>query len=333
LRSSVQTVDEQVHDSVLSCVGNTPLVALRRLFPETDTEVIAKLELMNPGGSMKDRSAKYIVESGLSDGTIPAGAHLIESSSGNFGIALAMVCRLYGLTFTCVVDPKTTQANVRIMRRFGAEVEVVDEPDEMGGYLHTRIRRVKELVSRTPRAVWVNQYANTRNWQAYYYGIGEELADGLTTAPDYLFAAVSTTGSILGCARRLREDFPNLRVVAVDAVGSVIFGTPPGPRNIPGIGSSRVPELFTPEEIDEVFHIDDVEAATECRRLLATEGIFAGGSSGAVIAAIAQKLPTMPRPSRVIAILPDRGDRYLDHVYDDDWLAEVGRDSRIDYVH
>jgi N-(2-amino-2-carboxyethyl)-L-glutamate synthase len=110
-------------------------------------------------------------------------------------------------------------------------------------------------------------------------------------------------------------------VVAVDAEGSIIFGTPPGPRRIPGIGSSRVPELFTPEEIDEVVHVGDAEAARACRRLFTTEGIFAGGSSGSVVAAIARKLPTLPRPCRVVAIFPDRGDRYLDLVYDDEWLA------------
>jgi len=316
-----ETITEPIRDSVLGCVGNTPLVALNRLFPEAGIEVIAKLELMNPGGSMKDRPARHIIEAGLANGDIPPGAHLIESSSGNFGIALAIAARLHGLTFTCVVDPKTTTANIQIMRQLGARVEVVTDPDEMGGYLHTRIRRVRELLAQAPNGVWINQYANARNWESYYHGTGRELATELVRPPDYLFAAVSTTGSILGCARRLRERFADLRVVAVDAEGSIIFGAPPGPRHIPGIGSSRVPELFTPAEIDDVVHVGDAEAARACRRLLVTEGIFAGGSSGAVVAAIARTLPTLPRPCRVVAIFPDRGDRYLDLVYDDEWLA------------
>ena len=318
-----ETITEPICDSVLGCVGNTPLVALNRLFPEVGIEVIAKFELMNPGGSMKDRPARHIIEAGLADGDIPPGAHLIESSSGNFGIALAIAARLHGLTFTCVVDPKTTTANIQIMRQLGARVEVVTDPDEMGGYLHTRIRRVRELLAHAPNGVWVNQYANERNWESYYHGTGRELATELVRPPDYLFAAVSTTGSILGCARRLRERFADLRVVAVDAEGSIIFGAPPGPRHIPGIGSSRVPELFTPAEIDDVVHVGDAEAARACRRLLTTEGIFAGGSSGAVVAAIARTLPTLPRPCRVVAIFPDRGDRYLDLVYDDEWLARL----------
>jgi len=315
------SVAEPVCKSVFDCVGNTPVVTLHRLFPDPDVEVIAKLELLNPGGSMKDRSARHIVEAGLREGSIPPGSRLIESSSGNFGIALAIAARIHGLRFTCVVDPKTTRANVAILRGLGADVEIVTEPDHAGGFLHSRLRRVQELVAVTPDAIWVNQYANDRNWEAYYHGTGAELSEQLVDPPGYLFAAVSTTGSILGCSRRLRERFPALQVIAVDAVGSVIFGAPAGPRELPGIGSSRVPELCRPEEIDEVVHVDDVDAALGCRELLMTEGIFAGGSTGAVVAAIARTLPALSRPCRVVAIFADRGDRYLDLVYDDDWLA------------
>jgi 2,3-diaminopropionate biosynthesis protein SbnA len=315
---------ESIKRSVFECVGDTPVVALDRLFAG-ETEVLAKLELMNPGGSMKDRSARHIVESGLADGTIPPGSTLVESSSGNFGIALAMAARVNGLRFICVVDPKTTRANVALLRQLGARVEIVSEPDEAGGYLHTRIRRVREVTAQTPGAVWVNQYANQRNWQAFYHGTGAELVRQLVRPPDHLFAPVSTTGSILGCSRRLRETFPDLQVIAVDAVGSVIFGDRPRSREIPGIGSSRVPELLSRHEIDDVVHVDDIDAARGCRDLLSAEGIFAGGSSGAVVAAIRRTLPRLSSRSRVLAILPDRGDRYLDLVYDDDWLDRMER--------
>jgi cysteine synthase A len=323
----VESIVEPVCESVLDCVGNTPVVALRRLFCDPDVEVIAKLELLNPGGSMKDRCARHIVEAGLREGSITPGSRLIESSSGNFGIALAIAARVHGLRFTCVVDPKTTRANLAILRGLGVEVEIVTERDHAGGYLHSRIRRVQELLAVTPGAIWVNQYANDRNWQAYYHGTGAELIEQLVHAPDYLFAPVSTSGCILGCSRRLRERFPDLRVIAVDAVGSVIFGGPPGPRELPGIGSSRVPELCRPEEVDEVVYVDDVDAALGCRELLMAEGIFAGGSTGAVVSAIGRSLPRLPAPCRVVAIFPDRGDRYIDLVYDDDWLS-AARDRR-----
>ncbi|MEV5541041.1 2,3-diaminopropionate biosynthesis protein SbnA [Saccharopolyspora shandongensis] len=318
---AVDTLTESVAESLFECVGNTPVVALNRLFPEPDVEVIAKLELMNPGGSMKDRSARHIVECGLREGSIRPGSHLVESSSGNFGIALAIASRIHGLRFTCVLDPKAAPANVAILRHLGAEVDRVSEPDEMGGYLHTRIRRVQEIVAGLPGAIWINQYANDRNWQAHYHGTGAELTQQLVRPPAYLFGAVSTTGSLLGCSRRLRESFPGLRVVAVDAVGSVIFGAPPGRRDVPGIGASRVPELLAPAEFDDVVHVNDFETAQGCRDLLAAEGIFAGGSTGAVVAAIRRMLPRLPRPCRVVAVFPDRGDRYLDLVYDDDWFA------------
>jgi N-(2-amino-2-carboxyethyl)-L-glutamate synthase len=318
-----QVEQEAVQESVFACVGNTPVVALNRLFPQPGIQVVAKLELMNPGGSMKDRPARYIVEEGLADGTIRPGAHLVESSSGNFGIALAMAARLHGLEFTCVIDPKTTRANVAILRQLGAHVDLVTEPDEAGGYLNTRITRVRQLIERNPGWTWINQYANDRNWQAHYHGAGAELCEQLIRPPDYFFAAVSTTGFILGCSRRLRERFPDVRVIAVDAVGSIIFGAPPGPREIPGIGSSRVPDLCFRDEVDEVVHVSDLEAALGCRRLLAAEAIFAGGSSGSVIAAMSRSLPKFTRPCRVVALLPDRGDRYLDLVYDNAWLSRV----------
>jgi N-(2-amino-2-carboxyethyl)-L-glutamate synthase len=314
---------EPIRDSVLDCVGATPLVALTRLFPDTGVEVLAKLELMNPGGSMKDRSARYIVAGGLADGSIPPGCRLVESSSGNFGVAVAMAARLHGLGFTCVVDPRTCASNLAIMRGLGAEVVMVDEPDPAGGFLHTRLSRVHEILATTPDTVWINQYANDRNWLAHYHGTGAELAAELLHPPTHLVAAVSTTGSILGTARRLRESFPALEVVAVDAVGSVVFGGPGAPRDLPGIGSSRVPELHSPAEVDRVVHVDDATAAEACRELLLTEAIFAGGSTGAVVAAVRRLVPSLAPGSHVVAIFPDRGDRYLDRIWDDEWLADA----------
>jgi 2,3-diaminopropionate biosynthesis protein SbnA len=312
-----------IHDSVISCVGSTPMVRLDRCFPTSEAEVLAKLEMLNPGGSMKDRPARFIVEQGLADGTLRPGMRLIESTSGNLGVALAMVAGLHGLSFTAVVDPKTSPANLRLLRLFGADVEMVTEPDEGGGYLHTRVRRARELAASTPDAVLVNQYANNLNWRSYHDTAGEEILQVLTDAVDYLVAAVSTTGSIQGIARRLRREHPNLKVVAVDAVGSVIFGAPSAPRQLPGFGASRVPEILNPGEIDEVVYVGDAESAAGCRRLLATEKIFAGGSSGAVIAGIERLVSRLDHPARIVTLLPDRGERYLDLVYDDTWVANL----------
>jgi 2,3-diaminopropionate biosynthesis protein SbnA len=312
-----------LYSSVVACVGRTPLVELSRQFRPPGATVIAKLELMNPSGSMKDRSAAYIVERSLADGTITAASHLVESSSGNFGIALATAARVHGLAFTCVVDPKTTPANLRILVSLGAHVEIVTEPDEHGCYLAARLRRVAELCREAPDRVWINQYANERNWQAHYHGTAAEILADLDRRIDCLVVPVSTTGTILGLARRLRLAFPSLHVVAVDAVGSVIFGGPAGPRQIPGLGAGRRPELLDSAEIDEVVSVSDREAVDGCRALAISEGILAGGSSGAVVAAIERLRPRFPAEWQVLTVLPDRGDRYLDQVYDDAWVDRL----------
>lgn len=312
-----------IHDSIADCIGKTPLVRLRRLFPDHGTEVLAKLELLNPGGSVKDRPARQIVIAGLSDGTFTSRTHLLESSSGNFGIALAMMAKLYGLRFTCVVDPKTTPANLRMLELLDAELDMVHERDDQGGYLKTRITRVQQLLGTIPNSRWVNQYANDRNWQAHYRGTGTEIVEQCPQGIDALVLAVSTTGTILGVARRVRETFPGVHIVAVDAVGSVLFGGPAGPREIPGIGSSRIPEMMRRDEIDEVVYISDLELIGGCRELLKTEGIFAGGSSGAVVAGIRKILPSMTGCKRIVTILPDRGERYMDMIYDDAWIRRT----------
>lgn len=317
----------RVADSIVSCIGNTPLIQLSRLFSQNNVEVLAKLELMNPGGSMKDRSARFIIEQGLREGLIQRNSHIIESTSGNFGIALAMVCKSYGLTFTAVVDPKITKANLTILKLLGARIEMVDEPDDQGGYLKTRIARVQQLLRSHPNAYWINQYANEWNWQAYYQDTADEMAKQINGPIDYLIAAVSTTGSILGCARRIRQDHPNVKVIAVDAVGSVIFGAPAAKRELPGIGSSRIPELLNEEEIDEIIYVNDMESAQGCRDLLSKEGIFAGGSSGSVVAALKKIIPDLKSSSRILTILPDRGERYLDSVYSEEWVQNLSQNT------
>lgn len=315
--------------SILNGIGETPIVRLSRLFRNSPCEVLAKLEMLNPGGSVKDRPARYIIERGLADGTIRPDSHIIESSSGNLAIALAMTCRIHGLRFTAVVDPKISPINLKIIRCYGGNIELVTEKDSQNGYLETRIERVKHLLREQPDAVWINQYANERNWQSHYHGEGEEILKSLDRPVDYLVLGVSTSGTVHGISRRLREAWPDLKVVAVDAVGSVLFGAPPYPRELPGIGASRVPELLQRGEIDQAIHIDDYESAIACRELVKHEGIFAGGSSGSVIAAIQRLSSQAPRGARILTVLPDRGERYLDSVYDDEWLSRM-KDRHLD---
>ncbi|ARJ51178.1 2,3-diaminopropionate biosynthesis protein SbnA [Staphylococcus lutrae] len=312
---------EPIYDSLLSCIGETPIVRLARLFPNHD--VLAKLEYMNPGGSMKDRPAQFIIERGFETGEITSKTHLIESTSGNLGIALAMIAKIKGLKLTCVVDPKISPTNLKMIQSYGANVDMVDTPDEHGGYLMTRIQRVQSLLEETEHGYWINQYANDLNWQAHYYGAGTEIVNTVQRPIDYFVAPVSTTGSIMGISRKIKAHHPHAKVIAVDAKGSIIFGDTPCDRALPGIGASRVPEILDATEIDEVIHMSDYQSVVGCRRLLDEEGIFAGGSTGAIISAIQQLTEHVTPGATIVTILPDRGDRYLDLVYSEDWIAQL----------
>jgi cysteine synthase A len=311
-----------IYESIIECIGRTPLVYLDRLFPQENIKVVAKLELLNPGGSVKDRPAQFIIQKGLQEGVIHEQTHLIESTSGNLGIAIAMVAQVYNLTFTCVVDPHISPTNLKILELLGANIEMVQELDEQGGYLQSRIKRVRELTQIIPHGFWLNQYANELNWKAHYYCTANEILQSLDRPIDCVVLGVSTTGTIMGISRCLRQRFPDLRVVAVDSVGSVIFGGSPKPRHIPGIGASRVPEILREIEIDEVIYVSELETVQACRELVAYEGILAGGSSGSVIAAIRKLLSTVTSSYSILTLLPDRGERYLNMVYDDDWVKE-----------
>jgi len=308
-------------DSILEAIGDTPLVRLRRLFPAL--EVYAKLEALNPGGSVKDRPAYRIIKKGMDNGTITPTTTIVESSSGNFAIGLAQVCRYLGLRFICVVDVKTTPQNVRILEAFGARVELVTAPDPLTGeYLQARLNRIHSILDAVPDCFWPNQYANWDNPGAHHDSTMPEIVDVLGPAIDYLFVATSTCGTLRGCAEYVREHELPTTIVAVDAVGSVIFGHPPGKRLLTGHGAGVVPALFSDDLAGRSVLVSDLECITGCRRLMRHEAIFAGASSGGIITAMERMAAggELEPGGRCVAILPDRGERYLDSVYSDDWV-------------
>lgn len=306
---------------ILGAVGNTPLAELANLLPGADVRVFAKLERFNPGGSVKDRSALSMLREKIDRGDLVAGeSTVIESSSGNLAIGLAQICRYYGLRFVCVVDAKTTEQNIAILRAYGATVEVVTEPDpETNEYLPVRFRRVRELLAANPDSYWPNQYANPLNPRAHQRTM-HEIAEALDRRVDYLFCATSTFGTLLGCSQYARRAGLRTVIVAVDAVGSAIFGHPPGPRLIPGHGAAVRPPLTDPSAADEVVHVTDLECVVGCRRLMNREAILAGGSSGANVAALEKMAHRLHRGANVALIFPDGGDRYLDTIFSDSWV-------------
>lgn len=308
---------------VLGTIGTTPLVELTKLNPEHPFRTFAKLETHNPGGSIKDRTALEMLRDGLRTGTIvPGRTVVVESSSGNLGIGMAQVCRYFGVRFICVVDPRTNPQNIAIMRAYGADVEVVTETDRRTGeYLPVRIRRVQELVVGLAHAYWPNQYANPLNPRAHRTTM-REMVQALSGNLDYLFCATSSCGTMRGCAEYVqRHDLPTT-VVAVDATGSAIFGPPGGRRLIPGHGAAVRPALYRDGLADTVVHVDDFDCVVGCRRLAAREAILAGGSSGAVVAALDRMRERIPAGATCVLVFPDRGERYLNTIYNDDWVTQ-----------
>jgi N-(2-amino-2-carboxyethyl)-L-glutamate synthase len=318
---------------ILTIVGNTPLIKLDRVFKNADFNLFAKLEMFNPGGSVKDRPALNMLKNAFKNGDIKPGYTIVESSSGNLGIGLAQACAVLDLHLICVVDPKTTSQNMKILQAYGATVDVVTEPDPAtGDFLPARIARVKYLLDSIPQSFWCQQYANMNNVRAHHQTM-HEIATALDGKLDYLFLSTGTCGTLRGCYEYIKSHNLNTKVIAVDAKGSVIFGDKRGKRLIPGHGAARVPELFQPGMEDLCVHVSDLECIVGCHHLLRSEAILAGGSSGAVIAAINKTRLEIPSGANCAAILCDRGERYLDTVYDDSWVKEHFGDVELESLY
>lgn len=303
-------------------IGNTPLVRLNRALKGIHFQLYAKLEGFNPGGSMKDRPALSIISHALDTGEINRETVVVESSSGNMGIGLAQVCSWYGLRFICIVDPKTTIQNIHLLRAYGAEVEMVSQPDPVTGeFLQARLNRAQELIREVKNGYWPNQYSNIYNPIAHHETM-REIVESLGAKVDILFCATSTCGTIRGCAEYIRENQLETKIFAVDAVGSRIFGGQNKKRLIPGHGAAVRPALFQDDLADECIHVTDLECITACRWLVRNEAILAGGSSGAVLMAVERARERIPQGATCVMIFPDRGERYLDTIYSDEWVSE-----------
>lgn len=285
-----------------------------------ESEIYLKIEGLNPAGSVKLKTAIALIEDAERMGVLTPGGRVIESSSGNLGIALSMVCSVKGYSFTCITDPNASTRSVATMRALGAQVVVVTDRDAKGGYLGSRIACLKTMLALDPDLTWPNQYANAANPRVHSERTATSILKAIREV-DYLFVGAGTTGTLMGCATHFRQFSPDTQIIAVDARGSVTFGYPPGPRYIPGLGTSRVPELCQTGILDKVVLIDEADAVRTCRRVATKYGLLVGGSTGSVLAAVQSLYAEIPPGSRVVAIAPDLGDRYLDTVYNDDWVS------------
>jgi N-(2-amino-2-carboxyethyl)-L-glutamate synthase len=287
-----------------------------------DRNLLLRCEGFNFGGSVKMRTAAAMIAAAETDGTLRADTVLVESSSGNLGVALSAVAASRNLPFVCVTDNRCNPAALGVMRAFGARVEVVREPDQEGGLLGARKRRVRELCEQHPEYLWLNQYENPANWTAHYEATAPAIGRQFPGL-DILFVGAGTGGTLMGCARWFRYNAPSVRVVAVDVVGSANLGGPAGPRFIPGLGAHEAAPALDPSIADDHVYVTEADTVRACRAL-ATCGYLFGGSTGSIVSGAMDWL-SRNDPARMltsVAIAPDLGDRYIATVYDDRWVIE-----------
>ncbi len=283
-------------------------------------EVYLKLEGLNPAGSIKLKTAISLVGDAEKCKGLNGDMEVIESSSGNLGVALSMVCAARGYRFTCVVDPNTSENMTKTMAAFGANVVCVNKRDANGGFLGSRIDYIKQRLAENSRLIWLNQYANPANPNAHYTRTATAILNEFQRV-DYLFVGAGTTGTLMGCIRKFKEVSPATVIVAVDAVGSVTFGQRPESRYIPGLGTSRRPEIFEPDVTDDSVFVEELATIDECRYLVSRYGLLAGGSTGTVLAGIKKYKGEIDPGSTVVAISPDMGWQYVNSVYSHEWTA------------
>lgn len=305
---------------IIDSIGKTPLVQLR-LDEHAVGSVYAKLELLNPFG-MKDRVAMQAIKEAKDAGILRDEAPIIESSSGTMALGLALVGTYFGHEVHIVTDPRIDPITLAKLHALGCHVHVVQQMSSHG-WQSARLERLAELLDRYPGAFWPRQYETPANPRAYT-ALAEELLDDLGRV-DVLVAGVGSGGSLSGTARALRKSNPHLHVVGVDAVGSVIFGQPDRPKRLQGgLGNSLVPPNVDFSVIDEVHWLSDEEAFAGTLQLAAQQKIFAGNSSGSVYVVSRWLSYHVAESTRIVAIFPDRGDRYFNSIYNEEYRTEQG---------
>ncbi|MEW5700860.1 MAG: cysteine synthase family protein [Candidatus Zixiibacteriota bacterium] len=329
--SELSQTEERTHRRLLDCVGNTPLVVLGQTSSELCHNVLAKLDFLNPTGSVKDRIALYIIEKAERLGIIRPGDLIVDNSSGNTAISVAMVAAVKGYRSLFTVPDKTSKEKIDLIRAFGAEVVVCptdvphDHPD--GYYLAAR------RIASERGAYLFDQYNSPLNIESHYATTGPEIWQQTNGTVDVFIAGIGTGGTLSGAARFLKEQRPSVRVVAVDPVGSIFNNlfyfnelSVPGRYHVEGIGSDTPCGALDMSVIDEIVQIDDNQAFHFARRLVREEGLLVGGSSGSAVAGVAEWAKRHPEqgPLNVVTILPDSGQRYVSKFLSDDWMRREG---------
>jgi len=322
---------DRVLDGPLELIGHTPLVHLKTFDEETGCRILGKCEFMNPGDSVKDRAALYMVEAAERTGKLRPGGVVVEGTAGNTGIGLAMICAAKGYRCILVIPETMAREKIDLVRAYGAEVVLAKKapwgsPDHYHGI-------AQRIVAETDGAVFTDQFNNAANTRAHYETTGPEIWEQTGGSVDALVAGMGTSGTLMGAGRYLKERNPRVRIVAVDSMGSVYYnyvrsGEPraEGSSVLEGVGIGRVPGIFDRSDptLDEIIRIDDASALAATRRVIAREGLFVGGSSGISVAGALDVAARMGPGRTLVTILCDTGRNYMSKLFDESWRRAQG---------
>lgn len=324
----------RVYDNILGTIGKTPMVRLNNLGRNLKCGLYVKVEFFNPGGSIKDRIALNIIEDAERNGELKPGGTVVEATSGNTGVGLAIIASMKGYKTVFVMPDKMSQEKIQLLRAFGARVVITPTsvaPEDPRSYYNV----AKQIVDNTPNAILANQYHNPENPNSHFESTGPEIWEQSLGKVTDVVIGMGTGGTISGVGRYLKSQNPAIQIVGVDATGSILReiwehkgqipkGVEATTYKVEGIGEDFLPSTTDLSVVDQVLRVTDKESFLCTRRLVKEEGIFCGGSSGAAVAAALRYAKDLPENRCVVVILPDSGSRYLSKIFDDKWLREHG---------
>lgn len=319
-----------VTPDILKTIGWTPLVKINKISRDINSNIFAKLEFLNPAGSVKDRMALFIIEDAERRGLLKPGGTIVENSSGNTGAALAMIAAVKGYKCIITMPDKMSDEKKNLMKAFGAEVVVTPTdvpPDSPESYYSIARRIAKE----TPNSYYPDQYNNPKNIDSHYYTTGPEIWEQTGGTMDFFVAGIGTGGTMSGAGRYLKEKNPEIKIIAVDPEGSVFYDyfktgklVKPHVYKVEGIGEDYLVKAVDFNLIDDIVQVHDKESFLMARRLAREEGIFAGGSSGSAVWTAIKVARELKESKNIVVILPDSGSRYLSKMYNDEWMKANG---------